>query len=156
MTEPTTRQTQAALADIARIRQELDWLGRHLPDLDIIANSAPWQPGEQVPTGARRAIDTGPVLSEQGQPRQRRTVTDVCQTILRSRITLTAARVALEAFYAGPGADHGLIGTLLEPGELEAARAAKGRRDAHAGDPRWGEWEASPATQPGRTFKGGS
>lgn len=139
----TTARTQNALQDIDTIRRDLDWFGRHIGDIDVIANSKAHQAVETLPSRAH--IDTGPVLSEQGQVAARGQVRVACDGIKAMRVDLTALRVQLEKLFSAPGANRELIGTLLEPGELDAARAAQARRQANEGDPRWGEWEAEPA-----------
>lgn len=140
---PTTARTRNALQDIDTIRKELAWLGKHLGDLDVIANSKGHQAVETLPSRAH--IDTGPVLSETGQAAARGQVRDACERLQTIRVDSTAIRVQLEKLFSAPGANRELLGTLLEPGELDAARAAQARRQAHEGDPRWGEWEAEPA-----------
>lgn len=137
----TTARIGAAFRDIGTVRAELDWLEAHLGDLDVIGFGAGWQ-AEQVRASGRRVVTSGPVLADSGQPQVRRTVGETVDRLAAMARQVTAQRVACERLLAGPGADIELVGSELTRGELERLRTAQGRRLAHEGDARWGEWEA--------------
>ena len=148
---PSTRVSEANLSDLLRIRHEVAWLYDHLPDLHVIAMSQRHQQVEQVQSHAH--VSSGPVLSERYNPQLRDKLTGATKRLKHMATEIAAIRVALEKHLDEQAYDSSLIGTLLEPGELEAARKAKQRRDQNAGDYRWGEWEATPDKQPGARFK---
>lgn len=141
----TTARTANALQDIDTIRKELDWFGRHIGDLDVIANSKDHQPMETLPSRAH--IDTGPVLSETGQVQARAQVRDACRALQAMRVDATGIRVQLEKLFSAPGFNREMSGTTLEPGEIEAARAAQQTRVENEGDYRHGEWEAQASEE---------
>ena len=149
----TSRRVEAALRDLDAIRRETAWITNHLADLDVIAHSPAHQETEQVITSHQTATES-PDLSGRWDPVLRENLRLAYRLLHRHALEITAARVGLERTFGGPGADMSLGGTLLEPGELIEARKAKGRRDTHAGDPRWGEWEATADQQPDPRFRG--
>lgn len=141
----TTARTANALQDIDTSRLELDWFAQWIGDLDAIASSKGHQAVETLPSRAH--VDSGPVLSELGQAQLRKQVRAACKALTAIRVALTSQRVGVEKAFSGPGFDRELSGTLLDPGEIDAARAAQQGRIENEGDYRYGEWEAQASDE---------